>query len=331
MVLGAARRLGQAVVTLISGAVIVFFMLAATPGDPARRVLSARGQDSITPEAVQAMRKELRLDDPLPVRFWDFLGRLLRGDLGTSWTTGRSVSEELSSRLGATAVLTVAALVIAIAGSLLLGLLAAAWPGRYPDVAARGLSLVFLVIPSFLFGVLILDLVVVELGLGRVIADGTWGTVAPPAVALALGSVAAWSRVLRAGLLEARSAPYLRVSEARGAGRWRRLFVHQLPNALPAYLTLIGIEVAILLAGAAVVESVFTWPGIGRFTVLAVESRDMPVVTGFAMIAIGLFVAASLIVDGLNALIDPRLRKPRQRNSRPRNSRQRRRVQRAAA
>lgn len=311
MVLAALRRLAQAATTLLGGAVIVFFMLEATPGDPAARVLSARGQqDSITPEAIEAMRGELSLDDPLPVRFWDFLAGLLRGDLGTSWTSGRPVAEELSSRLPATAILTVAALAIAIVGSGVLGLLAAAWPGKFPDLASRGLSVVFLVIPSFLFGVLVLDVVVVELGLGQVISDGTWGTVGLPALALAMASVACWSRILRAGLLEARSAPYLRVSEARGAGPWRRLFGHQLPNALPPYLTLIGVETGFLLAGAPVVESVFTWPGVGRYTVLAVEARDMPVVTGFALIAIGLFVAASLIVDVLSALLDPRLRRP---------------------
>lgn len=311
MAIAALRRLAQSVVTLLGGAVIVFLLLEVTPGNPAARVLSARGQDSTTPEAIGAMHHELGLDRPLPVRFGDFLSGLLQGDLGTSWTTGRPVSEELSSRMEATAILTVAALGIAIASSLLLGVLAAAWPGKFPDIAARGLSLVFLVIPSFLFGVLVLDLVVVELGFGRVISGGTWGTVGLPALALALGSVAGWSRVLRAGLLEARSAPYLQVSEARGAGRLRQLVVHQVPNALPAYLTLIGMETAMLLAGAPVVESVFTWPGVGRYTVLAVEARDMPVVTGFAMIAIGLFVAASLIVDALSALVDPRLRKPR--------------------
>lgn len=309
MVVGVLRRLGQAAVTLLGGATIVFFLLEVTPGDPALRVLYARGRQDVSPEAVAATREELGLDDPLPVRFWEFVSGLLTGDLGTSWTSGRPVADELSSRLGATATLTVAALLIAIAGSLVLGLLAAAWPGKFPDLLSRGVSLTFLVIPSFLFGVLLLDILVVELGIGRVISDGTWGTVGLPALTLALGSIAAWSRILRAGLLEARSAPYLRVSEARGAGRWRRLFVHQLPNALPAYLTLIGIEVAVLLAGAAVVESVFTWPGIGRYTVLAVEARDMPVVTGFALVAIALFVLTSVIVDGLNALLDPRLRR----------------------
>lgn len=313
MLIAVLRRVGEAAITLLGGATIVFFMLEATPGNPAGRVLSARGQESITPEAIDAMQEELGLDDPLPVRFWRFISGPLHGDLGTSWTTGRPVADEFSSRLGATATLTIAALLIAIAGSLLLGMLAAAWPGKFPDVIARAVSMVFLVVPTFLFGVFVLDILVVELGVGRVISDGTWGTVGLPALTLALASIASWSRILRAGLLEAASAPYLRVCQARGAGAARRMFVHQLPNALPAYLTLIGIETAMLLAGAPVVESVFTWPGIGRYTVLAVEARDMPVVTGFAMIAIGVYVTASLIIDGLAALVDPRLRRPRAR------------------
>ncbi|WP_019876568.1 ABC transporter permease [Sporichthya polymorpha] len=308
MVRTVLHRLGQAALTLLGGALIVFALLQAAPGDPALRILTARGQQDVAPEAVAAMRAELGLDDPFFVRLRDFLHGLLTGDLGTSWQTGRPVTDEFAGLVEATAILTVSALALAVLGSLALGLLAAAWPGRLPDLASRSVTLVCLVVPSFVFGILLLDVLVVELGFGRVIADGTWGTVGLPALTLALGSIAAWSRILRAGLLEAGSAPYLRVAQARGAGPARRLFVHQLPNALPAYLTLIGMESAFLLAGAPVVESVFTWPGIGRYTVQAVEARDMPVVTGFALLAIGLFVLTSLLVDLFNLWLDPRLR-----------------------
>jgi ABC-type dipeptide/oligopeptide/nickel transport system permease component len=305
------RRLGQAGITLLGGAVITFLMLAATPGDPAARVLMARGQESITGAQILAERHALGLDRPLLVRMWDHLTGLLRGDLGTSWSTGHPVTEELAARLGPTARLTVVALVMAIAFSLLLGLLAAWGDGRLPDHVSRAVSLVFLVVPSFVVGIVALDVLVVRFGQGTVIADGGWRTVWLPALTLALASAASWSRVLRASVLDARGAPFLLVSHARGASRVRRLLSHELPNALSPYVTIVGIEVAVLLGGAPIVESIYSWPGVGRFTVQAVEGRDMPVVVGFAMLAIGLFVVASLLVDVVNALIDARQREAR--------------------
>lgn len=302
------RRVGQAGISAAGGAVVVFALLALAPGDPARRVLNARGILEPTPDAIATVRDELRLDDPLPRRFWEWLTGVLRGDLGVSWRSGQPVADEFLERLPATAILTAAALALAVVLSLTLGLLAAARPGGWSDHVARVLSTAVLVVPGFLLGVVLLDLVVVELGLGRVIADGTWGTVFLPALVLALGAAATWSRVLRAGLLEARSAPYLQVSRARGAGPVRRLLGHELPNALPPYLTMIGLGSAALLGGAPVVETVFTWPGVGRFTVEAITARDMPVVTGFTIIAVLVYVVVSLLTDLLTAALDPRLR-----------------------
>ena len=302
------RRLAQSAGTLLGGAVITFVMLAASPGDPAERILAAQGKESVTPTAVAALRTELGLDRPLLARLWSYLRDVLTGDLGSSWSTGRPVIDELRSRLPATLRLTAAALGLAIIASLVLGLAAAWGSGRLLDHVSRLLSMVFLVVPSFLLGVVALDLVVVRSGVGVVISDGQWGTVLLPALILAVGSAASWSRVLRASLLGARSAPFLTVSRARGTTGLRRLLVHELPNSLPPLVTIIGIEVAVLLGGAPIVESIFSWPGVGRFTVQAVGARDMPVIVGFAMISIALFVAASLIVDLVNAAIDPRLR-----------------------
>jgi len=307
------RRLVHAAVTLIGAGILIFGMLAASPGDPARRVLHARGVTEPLPSAVAAMRERLGLDEPLPVRFWEWARGALTGDLGVSWQSGREVVEEFATRLPATLRLTSTALLLAIVLALVMGMLSAAAPNRWPDVLARSAALGMLVVPGFVLGVLVLDVLVIRWGFGRVIADGTWGTVFLPALTLALSSAAGWSRVLRASLLEAGSAPFLHVSAARGAGRWRQLWLHQLPNAAPPFLTVIGLGAAGLLGGAPIVESVFTWPGIGRYTVQAITARDMPVVTGFTLVAVSVYVFTSLIVDALNAAIDPRLRR---RNSR---------------
>src|SRR5690606_15531245 len=196
------HRLGQAAVTLAAAGMIVFGMLAVTPGDPARRVLEARGVTEPSPAAVAAVRAELRLDDPVVVRFGRWAADAARGDLGVSWRTGRPVADEFATRLPATLRLAAAALVLAVGMALLLGTAAAAAPGRWPDVLARGIALAMLVVPSFVLGVVLLDVVVVRAGLGRVIADGTWSTVFLPALTLALSSAATWSRVLRTSLLE---------------------------------------------------------------------------------------------------------------------------------
>lgn len=309
----ALRRLVQAAGTLLGGAVITFVMLAATPGDPAAKVLTARGQESITQAQILAQREAMGLDRPLLVRLWDHLSGMARGDFGVSWSTGSPVVEELLTRLPATLRLTAAALAIACLLSLALGLAAARGAGRWPDQISRVLSLTLLVVPSFVVGVVALDVLVVNLGHGTVVSDGQWGTVVLPALTLALAPAAAWSRVLRSSLLEARSAPFLVVSRARGTTESRRLVVHQLPNALAPYLTIVGMEVAVLLGGAPIVESIFSWPGVGQFTVRAVQSGDMPVVVGFTMVSIALFVLSSLVVDMLNAAIDPRQRELGQR------------------
>ncbi len=303
----ALGRVAQAVLSAVGGALIVFVLLVAAPGDPARRILNARGVEEPGPAQVAALRDELGLDAPFPARFVGWVADLLRGDLGTSWRTGRPVSAEFAERLPATAILAAAALLLAVALALVLGLLAAARPGGWPDHLSRVLGTAGLAVPGYLIGVLVLDVVVVRMGLGRVIADGTWRTVFLPALVLAAGSAAVWSRVLRSALLEARGEAFLWVATARGAGPARRMVVHQLPNALPPFLTVIGLGTAALLGGAPIVETVFSWPGVGRFTVEAITARDMPVVTGFTMVAVLTYVVVSLVVDLLLMVIDPRL------------------------
>ncbi|GAA2839844.1 ABC transporter permease [Nonomuraea rubra] len=306
MLLIALRRAGQAVMSALGGGVIVFALLIAAPGDPARRILNVRGIEEPDPAQVAAVRAELGLEQPIPIRFLDWFAGLFRGDLGVSWRTGNPVASEFASRLPATIILTVAALLIAVALALMLGILAGWRRGGWADHLSRGLSTVALALPAYLIGVLLLDLVAVRLGWGRVIADGTWATVFLPAFTLALASAAVWSRVLRAALLDLDAAGFLRISTARGASTWRNMFVHRLPNALPPFLTVVGLGAATLVGGAPIAETVFSWPGVGKYTIEAITARDMPVLTAFTMIAVLAYVGMSLVVDLLIVIIDPR-------------------------
>jgi glutathione transport system permease protein len=308
-VTGAAlRRAGQALLTLLSAAVLVWALQGLAPGDPARRVLAARGVGHPNAAQIAEQRAELGLDDPAWLRFARWLTDALRGDLGESWVTGRPVSGELGARLPATLALASAALAIAVVLALALALTAAAAPGRWPDTVVRLLALSGLVLPSFVLASILINVVVLRWGHFQVVADGSWGTVFLPALVLAVGPAAVWSRVLRTALLDARGAGHGEVCLARGAGPARRLFVHDLPNALVPFLTVVGTGLAALLGGAPIVETVFTWPGIGRFAVASITARDLPVVQGFTLLAVLAFVVVSMLVDLAAMAIDPRTR-----------------------
>ncbi|MFC4015293.1 ABC transporter permease [Nonomuraea purpurea] len=311
----ALRRVGQAAMSALGGGVVVFVLLIAAPGDPARRILNIRGIEEPDSSEIAAVRAELGLDQPIPVRFLDWFLGLFRGDLGLSWRTGNPVASEFASRLPATVILTVAALLIAVGLALALGILAGWRPRGWADHLSRALSTVALAFPTYLIGVLLLDLIAVRLGWGRVIADGTWKTVFLPAFTLALASAAVWSRVLRSALLDLDAAGFLRVSTARGASALRNMFVHRLPNALPPFLTVVGLGAATLLGGAPIVETVFSWPGVGKHTIEAITARDMPVVTAFTMMAVLAYVGMSLVVDLLIMAVDPRQRQSRTRKA----------------
>lgn len=308
MLMTLLRRLGVALVTLLVASVAVWTMLMLAPGDPAYGVLYARGILEPDPLQVLAMRAEMGLDDPPIQRYANWLVAALHGDFGLSWKSGKPVMDEFALRLPATIRLTSAGLLLAIGLSSLMGLIAASAPRRLPDNAMRIVTLAMVIVPGFLLGLFILNVLVLRLDLGVIVADGTWRTVGWPAVALACGSAGYWARVLRAAVLEARSAPYLEVCRARGAGLTRQVFVHALPNSVAPYATVVGLGAAALLGGAPIIEAVFTWPGVGAYTVQAITAGDAPVILAFTMLAVVTFVVMSLLIELGLAAIDPRLR-----------------------
>lgn len=300
----------QALVSLLGASLLVWALLPLAPGDPARRILEGQGIEDPTPAQIEGLRTELRLDRSIPEQYGSWLGRAVRGDLSTSWTDGSDVRTELLRRAPATALLAVTAIALALAIAVPAALLAARFPGRWPDTATRGVALLGSAVPSFVTSLLLLQVVVVGFGWGSTLTRGTISDVWLPAAALAFALAATWSRLLRASLLEALSQPYTAMVAARGASRTRVLVRHALPNASVPLLHAVGLGVGALLGGAAIVETVFTWPGVGRYVVSAVQRRDLPVVQGFAMMATLVYVTVSLSVDGLSRLIDPRLRAP---------------------
>ena len=303
-----ALRLVQALFSMLGASILIWALLPLAPGDPALRTLQARGVENPRPAEIAAIREELKLDRPAVVQYFAWLGRAVRGDLSLSYQSGRPVSEELIHRLTATLRLTGLALAMSVLLAIAGALLSTMYFEKFPDWFIRLLTQVAAACPSFLLGLLALQFIVIALGWGRVISTTSAADVWLPAICLSIGRAAEWTQLLRASLLEALGAPYAFVATARGATRFRVLFRHALPNAMLPFLNVVGVGVGSLLGGAAIVETVFSYPGIGSYVVAAIIARDLPVVQGFVVVSTFAYVLANLLIDLVSALVDPRLR-----------------------
>jgi ABC-type dipeptide/oligopeptide/nickel transport system permease component len=302
------RRLAQALATVAAGSLLVWALLAVSPGDPARQLLQAQGVTQPHPAELAQVRAELGLDRPAPAQYAAWTAGAVRGDLGRSWRTGEPVSRLLRERAGPTLRLTLLAVLLGGLAALPLAVLGALGAGRWPDALSRATIFGAASAPTFVIGLLVLELVVVRWGIGRVVADGGWSAALLPALPLAVAIAAEWARVIRSGLDDALAAGYSQVATARGVSTVRLVVAYGLPAAARPWLAVLGMTVGGLLAGAAVVETLFTWPGIGRELIHAIAARDVPVVQGIIAVGVIGFAAAAALADLAAAAIDPRLR-----------------------
>lgn len=303
------RRLLLAVPTLLGLSVIVFGLLHLAPGDPAQELASRRatgGQP--TPTEIAEARADLGLDRPLAVQYGTYVADAVRGDLGTSFLRGRSVTDEILRRVPATAQLAVAALVLCTALGLPLGLLAAVSHARLADHVLRIVSLVGASVPSYFLAYVAIGIFATRLGLVPVAGRSGALSLVLPAGILALGPTATLSRLLRSSILEVAGEDFVRTGRAKGLPRRRVVAVHMLRNAALPTVTELGSVFGHLLTGAVIVEFIFAWPGIGRLTLEAVTQRDYPMIQGVILFAGLVFVLLNLLVDLAYPLIDPRVR-----------------------
>lgn len=293
--------------TLLGVSLAIFLLLRFSPGDPAARILS-QGGEAADPAAVAALRRDLGLDLALPVQYGRWLGRVVVGDFGDSFTSGRPVAEALGQRLPATLQLAGAALALALLIALPLGILAAARAGTAVDALCRVIALVGVSLPGFWLGLLLVWTFAVRLGWLPAIGGGTPRHLVLPAVTLASGIAATQARLIRACLLETLGQPYIQVARAKGLREGAVLLRHALRNALIAPLTALGVSLGSLLGGAVVVETVFAYPGLGKLAIDAISTRDYPVIQAFVVLMTAIFIAAGLLVDLLYVVVDPRVR-----------------------
>lgn len=299
--------LGQALLAMFGASILIWALLPLAPGDTAERILQSRGVENPTPAEISAVREELNLDRPLPAQYLEWLKRAVRGDFSESYRTRQPVFREIARRLPATVLLATVSLALAILLSLGLSLTSVYFAGKFPDKLIRLLTQIGAAIPSFLLGLLLLQFVVIGFGIGKVISSNSLADVWFPAICLAIGRAADWTQILRANLMEKMSLPFAFVAEARGATRWRVLWRYALPNAFLPFLTVVGIGIGSLLGGAAIVETVFSWNGIGAMAVEAVAARDLPLVQGFVVFVTLIYVTVNFSIDVFSTIFDPRI------------------------
>jgi len=300
------KRLAYLALVLWGVSLIAFGLFALAPGDPAEIILRDR-QEAPSRESVTELRRELGLDDALPLRYARWLGKTLKGDLGRSWQTGEPVAGELLARLGATLELALAAFGFVVVCSTALGVVGAVYQGRAPDRLARAWSILSLSLPNFWLGLLLIMLLALRWRLLPLMGRGGLSHLIMPALTLGLSIAAMQGRVLRASLLEVLGQDYVRFAHAKGLSRWAVLKRHVLKNALPPVVTMWGISLGHLLGGAVIVESIFSWPGLGKLAVDAILARDIPLVQGAVLFMALVFVLATQLADLAHQWLDPRL------------------------
>ena len=298
------RRIVSLTLSLIVASAVIFAVVDLVPGDPASFMLGTGAR----PDTVAALREQMGLNLPWPVRYAHWLGGVLHGDLGTSLAYKTPVAGMIWDRVQVSLPLALMALAIAAAVAFPVGMLAARRRGSLADAAVMGGTQLGIALPNFWFAMLLVLVFAVQLGWLPSGGQDSWRHAILPVITLGMGGAAVLARFTRSAMLEVLGQPYIRTASAKGVP-WRAVvWGHALPNAAIPTVTIIGFMVGSLMAGAVVVESVFSWPGVGRLLVVAVSNRDLGVVQCILLLVATTMVAANLIVDLLYGLLDPRLR-----------------------
>jgi peptide/nickel transport system permease protein len=299
----AATRLARAALTIAMVVTFAFVVLRLS-GDPAQIIMGA----DAPPEAVDAFRTAWGLDEPIWVQYLSYFWAILQGDLGRSMRDGRDAIVLVTERIPATLALTLPALAIKICLGIPAGIYAALHRNSLADRIVMVVAVAGFTVPSFVLGLLLVLVFAVQLGWLPSGGQESWRHAILPVVTLGLGGAAVLARFTRSAMLEVLGQPYIRTASAKGVP-WRAVVTgHALPNAAIPTVTIIGFMMGTLIAGAVVVESVFSWPGVGRLLVVAVGNRDLAVVQCVLLLVAVTMICANLIVDLLYGLLDPRLR-----------------------
>lgn len=288
---------------------VSFFLIHMAAGDSAMIYWRMHaGNQSPTRVQLEEIRVKMGLNDPLVVQFFRWIGEVARLDLGKTLYTKQPVREEFAARFPYTLSLTAAAVILVVLIALPMGILSASKPGSFWDGLSRVLASSGIAIPQFWLGLLLLYFLSFKLRIFPMLGSGSILHLVLPAITLAVGPAATLTRLTRANMLETMTHDYVTTASAKGLTKWRVLLKHVLRPALIPVLTMIGLQFGFIFGGAVVVESVFSWPGLGKWAIDGIFKRDMPILRAFILTMGCLFVFLNLLVDLLYIWIDPRIR-----------------------
>jgi peptide/nickel transport system permease protein len=299
------RRILAVVPVLFGVTLAVFSMLFLVPGDPVKMMLA---EFVTTPDQIAQMRAQLHLDEPIIKQYGRFVTNAVRGDLGTSIRSRRAVTIEIGENLGSTAQLALAAMLVAVGLGIPLGLVAALSRNSWLDVASMGTALLGVSMPSFWLGLLLIFVFSLHLAWFPATGGGDLHHLVLPAITLGMIAAAIIARLTRSSMLEVLGQDYVRTARAKGLGGFSVVVRHALKNALIPIITIFGLQFGNLLAGAVIVETVFSRPGLGRLIVGGILNKDFPLVQGVVLFVATIYVLINVLVDVAYAYADPRIR-----------------------
>lgn len=298
------KRLLMAIPVLLGVTFIVFTIMSFTPGDPVQTMLG----ENYTQEAYDEITEELGLNDPFLVRYVNYVVDLVQGDMGMSYSTKRPVADEIFSRFPATVRLAGAAIFLAVVFGIPLGVISATKQYSVFDSGSMFVALVGVSMPNFWLGIMLILFFAANLGWLPSSGDKGFLSLILPAVTLSANSLATITRMTRSSMLETIRMDYIRTARAKGLRESRVIIHHALRNAMIPVITSVGLQFGFALSGAVLVETVFSWPGIGRLLVDTIKLKDTPVVLGVVVVMAASFTVINLVIDILYACFDPRIR-----------------------
>ena len=302
------KRILMMIPVLIGVSFLVFLILAVSPGDPTRMILGQQASE----EAIVAMREELGLNNNLFVRYFDYMADVLQGDFGVSWKTKLEVLPQVLGYFPNTLILSLAGILVAMLIGVPIGILSAKKQYTWIDNVTTVLGLIGVAMPNFWFGLLLVMLFSVTLGWLPSSGMGEGVALLPslilPALTLGTGCAASIMRMTRSSMLESMRQDYIDTARSKGSKEGYITRVHMFKNALIPIVTVIGLQFGMLLGGAALTETIFSWPGLGRFMIESIKAKDMPMVLGSAMFLALTYSVVNLLVDILYAYVDPRIK-----------------------
>ena len=297
------RRLLLAIPTLFGVLVVAFLLLYVAPGDPVQAMVGERADEA----TIARLRAELRLDDPLPVQFGHYIAGIVKGDLGKSYITNRPIRKDILERFPKTLQLAGAAMLLATVLGVTLGILSARRPGGLIDRIGLGIAYLGISFPVYWVGLLLILLFAVTLHWLPPSGFGGLRYLALPALALGMRSIAFLARMTRSAMLDALGADYVRTARAKGLSEFLVVGRHALRNAMIPIITVLGLDFGAYLTGSILTETIFSWPGLGRYVVNAIARRDLPAIQGSVLFLSAVFVLVNLITDIAYAKADPRV------------------------